>query len=298
MLHHERGLSWAKVATVAGSLFGIEAARSGWCRAAARVGEAAGPTYEALTEELRGEPEVSMDETGWRVAGCGAWLWAGVSTKTTIYRVGRSRGFDDAAAMLGADYGGVLVRDGWAVYRRFVGATHQTCLAHLLRRCHEMEKDAPSEYLARVARDVTRIFQEALELRGQIEHGTRSATESALERESLGARLDALCATTPRYAPNRRLLGHLGREREAIFTFLDVAGTAATNWRAEQATGPAVVIRKVWGGHRTWAGARVGERLMSLIRTCRQRGCDPIAQMIVLQRAITPGALSLAVAPP
>ena len=28
----------------------------------------------------------------------------------------------------------VLVRDGWAPYRRFTDAAHQTCLAHLLRR--------------------------------------------------------------------------------------------------------------------------------------------------------------------
>ena len=27
-------------------------------------------------------------------------------------------------------YGGVVVRDGWAPYRKFPHATHQTCLAH------------------------------------------------------------------------------------------------------------------------------------------------------------------------
>ncbi len=51
-------------------------------------------------------------------------------------------------------------------------------------------------------------------------------------------------------------------------------------------------------GHRTWAGARVGERLMSLIRTCRQRGLDPLAQMVVLRRASGPLVLSLTPAPP
>ena len=38
-------------------------------------------------------------------------------------------------AVLGADFAGVLVRDGWAPSRRFTAAAHQTCLAHLLRRC-------------------------------------------------------------------------------------------------------------------------------------------------------------------
>ena len=57
------------------------------------------------------------------------------------------------------------------------------------------------------------------------------------------------------YPPNRRLLDHLTRERDHLFTFLRAPGVQATNWRAEQAIHPAVVTRKVWGGNPTWAGA-------------------------------------------
>jgi hypothetical protein len=32
----------------------------------------------------------------------------------------------------------VLERDGWAPYRRFQSARHQTCAAHLLRRTGEL----------------------------------------------------------------------------------------------------------------------------------------------------------------
>ncbi|MGH2769302.1 MAG: hypothetical protein ACRDJF_02095 [Actinomycetota bacterium] len=32
----------------------------------------------------------------------------------------------------------MIVRDGRASYRKFALATHRSCLAHLLRRCHEM----------------------------------------------------------------------------------------------------------------------------------------------------------------
>jgi transposase IS66 family protein len=40
--------------------------------------------------------------------------------------------------VLRADFDGFLVRDGWSIYRQFIRATHQSCLAHLLRRCREM----------------------------------------------------------------------------------------------------------------------------------------------------------------
>ena len=41
-------------------------------------------------------------------------------------------------AVLGAEFDGFLVRDGWIVYRGFSRAIHQTCMTHLLRLCREM----------------------------------------------------------------------------------------------------------------------------------------------------------------
>lgn len=54
------------------------------------------------------------------------------------YLIAPERGFAASARLLGADYAGTLVHDGWAPYDRFAHASHQTCPAHLLRRCHEM----------------------------------------------------------------------------------------------------------------------------------------------------------------
>jgi hypothetical protein len=73
---------------------------------------------------------VSPDETGWKVAGHLQWLWAFATPDTTVYRIQPGRGFDEAAAVLGGDFSGVLVRGGWAPYRRFTAAAQQTCLAH------------------------------------------------------------------------------------------------------------------------------------------------------------------------
>ncbi len=64
----------------------------------------------------------------------------------------------------------------------------------------------------------------------------------------LEERLDTLLdRPAVRHPGNRRLLGHLNTERDAMFTFLRHAGVPATNWRAEQAIRPAVVNRKNLG---------------------------------------------------
>src|SRR5207249_11034560 len=48
------------------------------------------------------------------------------------------RGFEQAASLLGENYDGWLTHDGWAVYYKFLRAGHQSCMAHLLRRCRDM----------------------------------------------------------------------------------------------------------------------------------------------------------------
>jgi hypothetical protein len=47
------------------------------------------------------------------------WLWVFATAQTVVYAIQHGRGFDEAAAVLGADFDGVLVRDGWAPYRQF-----------------------------------------------------------------------------------------------------------------------------------------------------------------------------------
>jgi transposase len=122
------GLPAGKVARLLGQL-GLGVTAGGVTQAVARAARRAAPTYQALIEGVKASPVVAPDETGWRVAGWRAWLWAFVGLHITVYRIAHGRGYDDAAAVLGEGYAGVLERDGWAPYRRFTKATHQTCVA-------------------------------------------------------------------------------------------------------------------------------------------------------------------------
>jgi len=123
------------------------------------------------------------------------------------------------------------------------------------------------------------------------------AATLAAEVEGLEAAVDRLMAGATRYPPNRRLLDHLAREREHLFTFLGV-GVHATNWRAEQAIRPAVVTRKVWGGKRAWAGADNWQVLASVLRTASQQDRDPIELLTRLLRAPGPIVADLAIPDP
>ena len=120
--------------------------------------------------------------------------------------------------------------------------------------------------------------------------------------ERLGAAVDRLIAGRTVYAPNRRLLDHLTRERDAPFTFLGRDGVQATTWRAEHAIRPAAVCRKAWGGNRTWAGAQTWQVLSSILATAHLQQRDPVMLLLpllgapgtVLADLAIPGAVGVA----
>jgi Transposase IS66 family len=163
-LNKELGLPVSKVARVLAELCGLKITAGGLQRALARLAAAAAPTYEALVEGVRTSPAVAADETGWRVAGMRQWLWVFVGDGVTVYLIAAGRGYEQACMVLGSGFDGVLERDGWAPYRRFEHASHQTCVAHLLRRASELIADSRAGQ-ARVPHAVRRLLLDALALR-------------------------------------------------------------------------------------------------------------------------------------
>lgn len=276
------GLPYGKTATVLQQAFGLQVSRGGLCQALARVARKAEPTYHALIEKIRSSPSVTPDETGWRVEGKLWWMWAFSTPQITVYAIEPGRGFEQAALVLGADFAGFLVRDGWSIYRQFTHALHQTCLSHLLRRCREMILVAGSGE-TEFPRTIETILQQSLQLRDRRAQGQISEHGVAVARGRLEARLDQTLQRRYRSPRNRRLANHLLRERDALFTFLSCPGLEATNWRAEQAIRPMVVTRKVWGGNRTSRGAHTQGILVSILHTCRQqlRSASSILQKLI-----------------
>lgn len=291
-LNKELGLSPQKTARTLELVSGIKITSGGVVQAVARQARALEPTYRALIEAVRESPVVAPDETGWRLDGRKAWLWAFATEEVTVYLIAQGRGYEDAKLVLGEHFAGVLERDGWAPYRRFELARHQTCYGHLLRRASELIADSLAGQ-ARVPHRLRRILLDGLALRDRRDEEVIDAEEFGLRVRELERRADELLAMNPTHEPNRRLLAHLRSEREHLFTFLTVPGVQATNWRAEQALRPAIVNRKSWGGNRSWKGAHTQEIAMSVIRTARQQHADPIELMVEGQRQPAPAVSKL-----
>jgi len=283
-LHYGLGLSFGKCSTVLARL-GVNVTAGALCSSSASTSADLVPTHEAIKDHVATAPAVTMDETGWRIGGEGAWLWVAATDDATVYDVARGRGFEAATGLVPADYAGTIIRDGWVVYNSYTKASHQTCVAHLLRRCHEMIEDLPA-WARATPRQVRDLLLEALDARDLAAAGRAKAVVD------IGERFDLLFEQAHPHDANRRLIKHLRHERAALFSFLAIDGVDATNWRGEQAVRPAVVNRKVWGGNRTERGAVTQGRVMTFLRTAHQQGADAIALLVDLARAPSPGIVA------
>ncbi len=293
LMNKAQGLPHADAAAILKQGLGLQMSRSGLCRAIQRVARKAESTWHALRDAARRSELAHMDETGWKVDAQLRWLWAVVTERITYCEILPGRGFAQAAGILGADYAGWLIHDGWRIYYKFLKAAHQSCAAHLIRRCRDMA-EVSTPVAASFPLAVKALLEQGLSLRDRYLqqkislHGLWTATGR------LEAKLDRLLAKDYWEPANRRLAKHLLHERPYLFTFLYCPGLVdATNNLAERVMRILVMIRKNWGGNRTENGARTQAILTSVLCTARQQDKDVFQLLVDLLRSPHPKVLDI-----
>lgn len=274
-LNKDAGLSHGKISTLFSTVFGIPLTRGGVCQAMLRAAGRCLPHYHAIILNVARAPWIVPDETGWRIGGSPAWLHTFVTEQAVAYLVARERGFVASSRIIPEDYDGVLGHDGFKSYERFFRATHQTCIAHLLRRCRELLETARGGAV-RFPRNVKAILQDGLNVRDRRDAGEISARTAARKAGRLQKQMAELTRPTKTNPANERFAAHLFRQQRHLFTYLRIEGIDATNYRAEQALKMPIVNRKVWGGNRTDDGAAAQGILASVLKTLALSGRQAI----------------------
>jgi transposase len=275
LLNKDLGLSQGKISRFFQMFFGIKITRGGSCQIMQRVAECCESHYAAIVTRVRESPFIVPDETGWRIGGKLAWLHVAAGDYATAYLIAQERGKAASDLLIGPDYAGTLIHDGWSPYDRYAAASHQTCLGHLLVRCKELLERARGGAVI-FPRQVKKILKDALDFRDLRDQGKITPKRCAGAAGGLEYLLRKLVDPVKTHAAHERLAGHLQRHLHQLFTFLRTPGIDATNHRAEQAIRPAVVNRKVWGGSRTLSGALAQSIMMSILVTLRQNRRDAL----------------------
>jgi len=269
VLREEARLPIGMIQRLLATLTGLHLSVGAIVDSVAGVAARAQPVVTGLAETIRASPVVHLDETGWREAGRNGYVWTYSTPQIRLFRYGR-RTKDMVPAVVGDQFGGVLVSDFYAAYTGYEGL-HQDCWVHLLRDIHDLTGQHPDDAAVQGwAAAVREVFTRAQAGAS----GERTARWSVRKRAE--AALKQLC--TPWLEPKvaqtvlcQRILTHLA----SLFVFVTEPGVPATNNAAERSLRPVVVARKISGGTRSARGTTTKMVLASLFGTWRVQGRNP-----------------------
>lgn len=263
-----------------------------------RMSEALADPWAALRKAVREADAVNADETGWRMAGAGQWLWLGASALAACYRIDPTRSQAAAKELLGEDFGGIVISDRYAAYHFLDVLQQQLCWCHVIRQLVELSEAKGAT--GRRGAELVASGREVIAVhRRHLEEGRELAWLRA-ELEPLRGRIRALLEQGTR-GHNRRersLCGALLEECEALWTFCEVPDVSPTNNTAERALRGAVIMRKVQGGTQSEQGNRWIERILSVNETCRLQGRAVLDYLLEAADAAHHGRPSPSLVPP
>jgi len=285
-LRYGMRLSYRKVQELFDVFFGmpfVHASAMNFDRTATKKGE---PLYEDLKEKLRASAVAYADETHWREDGRNMYVWYGGNDDLGVFHVDPSRSSAAAVELLGDAFGGALGTDGYTAYNAVNAKRRQSCLAHLIRKAEEIEKEImlmPKKHqnprAIRFCRSITAAFQKACDMGRKLNADELSYKTGALLVPRFYSLIGIICSSPLTHGAaesfRRRLLDPK-REYDRLFTFLTTPGLAATNNHAEQALRSPVIFRKICFGTRCPEGSRSHSVLPSLLLTAQRQDHHPL----------------------
>jgi transposase len=233
-----------------------------------RAAQIFGDEYERIKEQMKELKNCHYDDTGQRVNGMNRWLWIFISNEVMLYYTSKSRSKKVVVEILGDDYDGVTVQDFYPSYDKAPGLK-QKCWSHLITDARDLaEKKKPPHDAKEFHEGLQQIYKDAKEAVKQL------STEE--ERSSVYAafvdRLKIFATKGWQHYDVKRLAKRALKYSSELFTFILIPGVEPTNNCAERALRPCVVQNKIWGCHRTDAGAKNRDILMSVIGTMKLQG--------------------------
>ncbi len=231
--------------------------------------------YEQIHCESLDSARLHADETGWRVQGKTHWLWCFTNAENTFYMIDRTRGSPALNRFFTKHFEGTLITDFWSPYDAVSSDDKQKCWPHLLRDMAKVDEQfADDPEWKSFSRRVVSVYRDAKKL-----HGSRDEMEVA-DYDIAVARLEGRVATVASqswtHPDANRLSRRLEKYGTEMLTFLWYREMPSDNNAGERAIRPAVMMRKNSYCNQSDRGALTQSVLMSVLRTFRQRGHQPL----------------------
>jgi transposase len=229
-----------------------------------RVGDACAPEYERLLHRVRTAHWRHADETSAPVRGTNHWLWAfRTNHNDVLITIQPSRGRKVLDEILGADFTGAMVTDGYRSYQKLPEV--QRCWAHLLR---EVDNGDLTEHEQQFSENIHRRFEALKTFIGK----DPPMTQRQRQKRCWDKELTALAEEYLLIPETRTKAQYLKNGLGSWHTCLLHPGMQPTNNLAEQAIREHVIQRKIIGCFRSTRGPENYARIASVLATWRLQG--------------------------
>ena len=269
---YEHRLPHRKIADRFEQLHGLELSPASAWRATERAARAGRCEYDQIRAQIQQVDVVHVDETGHKLDGEQIWIWTFRTDQHTLYAVRESRGSDVPEEVLGEDFNGTIVCDGWTAYPAF-SRNLQRCWAHILREAEDVADD--HDQAEPVYRTLKRIY---VGLQSWLE---TDPTESQRTRMQELARreLERLTERSVSDRPVATLLGKIEGGLSHWLRFVGEPAVSPTNNAAVNALREPVILRKLIETLRNERGMFVHETALTLLATWSQQGQNPYEEL-------------------
>ncbi|MBU3923541.1 MAG: IS66 family transposase [Nanoarchaeota archaeon] len=237
---------------------------SGIMKVIRQVAEKLKEPYYEIVKKIRSSNYVYVDETSYKLNGENWWLWTFVYEDIVLFVIRKSRSKAVVEEILGKEYKGIIVCDGWKVYEQFTSRL-QRCWAHLLRESfHLKEKyNGFEKYHNQLKNIFDRIIQVRLKPPA-VEERLSIIEELKIEILELVRRI--------KFEENyKKFATTVENGLDYWFTCLEHLEVEPTNNYAEQALRELIVQRKIMGGLRSEKGAETLEVVSTMITTWKKQ---------------------------
>lgn len=251
-------------------VLGIEISLGSTQKCWEEASQAVAAPCQELEQQLKNEPVLNVDETGWRTNGDKRFLWAFVAARYVVYTVAPTRGSEVLIRLLGAVFRGVLCSDRFSAYLKYHSGKAQFCWAHLKRNLLGVVEFTKSSAVERFCRDALAEHARLFRLWHKFRGGQTDRRQLLLRSIPIQKRVFGL-AERHLNSPHREvrnLAAALFEHNERLFTFLELEGVEPTNNSAERALRTGVQWRKISFGNRSANGELATARLLTIAETC------------------------------
>ncbi len=218
-----------------------------------------------LLHRIRESSYNNVDETGFRQDGRNGYVWVFCTPTDALYEFDLSRGRDVPERVLGPNYNGKVVCDGWQAYNKY---PRQRCWVHLDRELDALVEE--NQELTLQSQHFKEIYQQAknaktLPLQKRLQK-IRQFDNSA----GLGHIIQVLKTTRN----SKKFATTLINARPYLFTGVEHPKIPLDNNHGERTIRPIVTHRNSMGCIRNDKGKRFIENTMSMIQTWHMQGKD------------------------